>query len=258
MQLIFAPFYSCQQCNYFLHSVCARLPLKKRHPKHRHLLTLSARGNHIDGLIFCHACGHLSHGFAYMCHQCPYKIDVQCSSIPKTFLHEGHQHSLFHAVNSVERCSACDRSDYNYGGIFVCTECNFALGFECATLPLKAKYEYDRHPLSLTSTAENDYGEYYCLICEEERNPNHWFYYCEECNFAAHPQCVVGRHPYIKYGRDFTWKNHQHPLNFVRRTKDSRPCDSCGESFDEDVAINCTQCKSIVHFWTKCTLLSTD
>ena len=167
MQLIFAPFYSCQQCNYFLHSVCARLPLKKRHPKHRHLLTLSARGNHIDGLIFCHAWGCLSHGFTYMCHQCHYKIDIRCFSIPKTFLHEGHEHSLFHALSSDEKCNSCDRSDDYNSGVFVCTECNISLSFECATLLLKAKYEYDPHPLSLTCVAQNDSEKYYCLIYKE-------------------------------------------------------------------------------------------
>jgi hypothetical protein len=252
MQLIiFAPFYSCQQCNYSLHSACARLPLKKRLPKHEHLLTLST-GRYIDDLMRCHACGRLSHCFAYECQECPYSIDIRCCLIPKTFTHEGHQHTLFHAVNSIEKCNACDRSDDSYSGIFVCTECNFALGFECATLPLKAKYEYDPHPLSLTCVAQNDYEEYYCLICEKERHPNHWFYYCGECNFAAHTRCVVGMHPDIKYGRDFTWESHQHPLNFVQRTEDSRPCDSCGESFDGDVTVNCTQCKSILHVKTKC------
>jgi hypothetical protein len=124
------------------------------------------------------------------------------------------------------------------------------LGFECATLPLKVEYEHDQHPLSLTYTAENDYEE--CLICEEKRNPNHWFYYYEKCDFVTHPQCIIGRHPYIKYGRNFTWKVHQYPLNFVRRTKYSHPCDSCSEVFDEDVAINYTQCKFIVHLRTKC------
>ncbi|XP_059430252.1 uncharacterized protein LOC132163892 [Corylus avellana] len=249
MQSITAPFYSCEQCNYFLHSTCARLPLKIRHPKHRHLLTLSARGNLIDGIVNCNACG--CYGFAYKCHDCDYSLDIRCCLIPKTFKHEGHQHSLFHAISSVEKCSACDRSKNN-NGVFVCTKCNSALGFECATLPLKAKYEYDPHPLSLIYTVENDSGEFYCLICEEERNPNHWFYYCVKCNFAAHPQCVVGRHPYIKYGRNFTRKNHQHPLNFVRRTKESHPCNACSETFDEDAAVNCTQCKSIIHLWDKC------
>jgi hypothetical protein len=65
MQSISTPFYSCEQCNYFLHSTCARLPLKKRYPSHPHLLTLSARGQiYIDGIEYCRSCGCLSHGFA--------------------------------------------------------------------------------------------------------------------------------------------------------------------------------------------------
>jgi hypothetical protein len=41
-----------------------------------------------------------------------------------------------------------------------------------ATLPLKAKYEYHRHLLSLThiATVENDDSEeYYCLICKKTK-----------------------------------------------------------------------------------------
>jgi hypothetical protein len=252
MQLIIStPFYSCQQCNYFLHSKCARLPLKKRHPTHPHLLTLYPFGFIIGNTVSCDACRLFSHGFAYACFDCRYILDIRCCLLSKTLEHEGHKHSLFLAPSSVQDCNSCE-GQRRHIGVFVSKECDFALGFECATLPLKVEYEHDQHPLSLTYTAENDYEECYCLICEEKRNPNHWFYYCEKCDFVAHPRCIVGRHPYIKYGRNFTWKVHQHPLNFVRRTKNSHPCDSCSEVFDEDVAINCTQCKSIVHLQTKC------
>jgi hypothetical protein len=182
VQSISVPFYSCEQCNYFLHSTCARLPLKKLHPSHPHPLTLSARGNYIDGIVYCNYCGGYSHGFTYTCHGCNYSFDIQCCSIPKSFKHEVHQHSLNHAISSVENCNACDgwnkcrNCNRPHDGVFVCTKCNFALGFECATLPLKAKYDYHPHPLSLTHgiTAEIDDSEkYYCLICEEERNANH-------------------------------------------------------------------------------------
>ncbi|XP_059452063.1 uncharacterized protein LOC132182749 [Corylus avellana] len=252
MQSISPPLYTCEQCDYFLHSKCARLPLKKQDPTHPHLLTLYQFGFHIGDTVGCNACRRLSHGFAYACLECNYSLDIRCCLIMKTLQHEGHQHSLFHAINSVQECNSCGEGPKGANGVFLCKECNFALGFECATLPLKVEYELDRHPLLLTYTAENDYEDCYCLICEKERNPNQWFYYCEKCDFAAHPRCIVGRHPYIKYGRDFTWPDHQHPLNFVRRTEDSRPCDSCGEIFDEDVAINCTQCKSFIHLWIEC------
>jgi hypothetical protein len=283
MQSISAPFYSCEQCHYFLHSTCARLPLKKRHPIHPHKLTLSATGNFTGGLTFCYACRRLSHGFAYVCHRldCGYSMDIRCCSIPKIFKHDGHEHPLSFAKRSTEMCNACDHSSdtriwsdgsVHDGVVFVCNECEFALDFDCATLPLKAKCEYHPHPLTLTYEVENDSEEHYCLICEEERNTNHWFYYCVECNFAAHPQCAIGQSPYIKYEINFTDKDHQHPFNFAWRTKNSRPCDACGETFEGkntsstyvgdpisdnetyvgDMALNCTQCKSIIHWDYKC------
>jgi hypothetical protein len=256
MQSISVPFYSCEQCDYFLHSACARLPLKKRYLSHPHLLTLSAMGNCIDDIVFCNACSRNSHGFAYKCHDCHFNLDIRCSSIPKTFKHEGHQHSLFLAVSSVERCNACDQSvEWLSPGLFVCTksECNFALDFKCATLPFKAKYEYHPHPLSFTHTiAKNDSEEYYCIICEEKMNLDHWLYYCAECNFTAHSQCIVGKNPYIQYGKTSKLNFHQHPLTCVRKTKVSPPCDACGKTFNVEVALNCTQCKSIVHWRWKC------
>jgi hypothetical protein len=166
-------------------------------------------------------------------------------------VHEGHKHSLFLALSSVQDCNSFEEQRRHIG-VFVCKECDFVLGFECAILPLKAEYEHDTHPFSLIYTTENNYEECYYRICKEKRNPNYWLYYCEKYNFVAHLRCLVGRHPYIKYARDFTWKVYQHPLNFVLRTKNSHPCDSCGEVFDENVAINCTQGKSIEHLQTKC------
>jgi hypothetical protein len=94
---------------------------------------------------------------------------------------------------------------------------------------------------------EDDFGEYYCLIYEKERdNPDHWFYYCEKCKFTAHTWCVIGES--INYGRTFTRIGHEHPLTIVQKTILSPPCDECGKSF-VDEAIECTQCKFIVHKW---------
>jgi hypothetical protein len=266
MQSISGPFYSCEQCHYFLHSNCARLPLKKRHPIHRHKLTLFPTKDRTRSIITCSACHRLSHGFAYVCpHRgCDHRMDIRCCSISKIFKHEGHGHPLSFAKSSAEICNACDSSKnilwpadgfVQHGAAFVCNECEFALDFDCATLPLKAKCENDPHLLSLTYKVENDSKEYYCLICEEERSTEHWFYYCIKCNFAAHPRCALGPHPYIKYEMNFTEEGHQHPFNFAWRTKNSRPCDACGKTFVGDsLALNCTQCKSIIHRDYKCIL----
>jgi hypothetical protein len=138
------------------------------------------------------------------------------------------------------------------GGIFVCTACDFALDFKCATLPLVARHRYDKHPLALTYATKDNFEEHYCLICEEEMNQKHWFYYCATCDFHAHSQCVLGNYPYIKF--ESTFKNeelHQHPLTYVRKTEYSTPCDACGMTFD-GMALQCSQCKLNVHGWYSC------
>ncbi|XP_059462643.1 uncharacterized protein LOC132191567 [Corylus avellana] len=243
MQLISVPFYSCLSCNFFLHERCAKLATKiERHPLHEHPLTLLP----YEDVFYCDACNHLRHGFVYICNECPnYSLDIQCFSIPEIFNHEGHQHLLYLAISSEEKCYACD-SEYRSPCVFVCTECEFALGFECATLPLVARHEYDTHLLKLTSTAEDCFKEYYCLICEGKREPNHWFYYCTVCDFPAHPECVLGKYPYIKFGRALLNTDHKHPIAFVRKTEHSPPCDACRKHFN-GIAVECTECKFIGH-----------
>ncbi|XP_059460180.1 uncharacterized protein LOC132189459 [Corylus avellana] len=193
MEFISTPFYSCTHCNFFLHSRCAQLPRKKRHILHQHQLTLVSHEPYNNGLFSCDACRNQLHGFAYRCDGCNFDLDLQCCSISETLKHEGHQHSLFLAVNSNKRCHVCSATyPRKPAGMFVCTSCDFALGLECATLPLIARHIYDDHLLKLTYIDEDHCEEYYCLICEKKRDPNQWFYYCAKCDFPAHSQCVLG------------------------------------------------------------------
>jgi ribosomal protein L37AE/L43A len=147
---------------------------KKNHILHQHMLTLHSDAPYAGGVYICNACGHSRHGFTYRCDRCDFDLDVQCCSIPEILKHEGHQHSIFLPVSSNKNCNACDHNHTYYKDtrVFICTTCDFALGFECATLPLVAKHKYDEHPLALTYVAENNSGEYYCLICEEKRDSN--------------------------------------------------------------------------------------
>jgi len=201
--IIFVPFYGCVQCNYFLHNRCAKVlpPTIKRGLFHRHRLTLISKkdpdSNAYRRLFYCDACGNLRHGFTYKCEECGnWNYDVQCCLIPEILKHEGHQHLIFLALRpSYETCNGCGEKHLG----FVCTDCDkFALCIRCATLPLVARHQHDIHLLKLSYTREDDSGEYYCLICEKERNhPDHWFYYCVKCDFSAHRQCVLGENQYI-------------------------------------------------------------
>jgi hypothetical protein len=247
--IISAPFYNCTQCKFTLHTTCAQLPKNKKHILHQHTLTLLPAAPYLGGLFYCRACGHFRHGFTYRCDPCSYGLDVQCCSVPETLKHDGHQHSLFLLARSNKNCNACDNDNVvRTYEVFVCTTCDFSLCFECAILPLIARHKYDEHLLALTYVAEKDSEEYYCLICEKERDPNHWFYYCAICDFSAHLKCILGKYQYIKFGSSIKYdKYHQHPVTFVRTTDYSPPCDACGNTFD-GMALECTQCNSNVHY----------
>ncbi|XP_059462655.1 uncharacterized protein LOC132191580 [Corylus avellana] len=242
------PGYKCSafECNFQLHKSCAQLPRKMDHPSHpNHILILEMPG---DSAGNCNACDpyRVSDSRAEY-YSLPQKsVDVMKIN-PETLKHEGHQHSLFLSIISNKNCNVCDHV-FEDNGVFICNDCDFALGFECATLPLIAWHKYDEHLLALTYVAEEDSKEYYCLICEEERDLNHWFYYCAKCDFPAHRECVLGAYPYIKFGSTFKDDEyHQHPITFIRTTEYSPPCDACGMTFD-GVALECAQCKFKVHY----------
>ncbi|XP_062146785.1 uncharacterized protein LOC133854566 [Alnus glutinosa] len=248
--IISVPFYSCVHCNFFLHTRCSVLPTKiQQYRLHNfHQLTLLSRANTKGDVFFCELCSRGHCGFTYKCDNCSTyslkQICVQCGSIPDTLKHEGHQHSLFLALRySNRKCKACPKDNENY--VFVCTSCDFALGIRCANLPLLARHKCDTHFLKLTYAAENAFGEYYCLICEKERDPNYWFYYCAECDFPAHIECVLGNNPCITIGSTYNSDYHQHPLTCVKKTK-NQYCHGCHEAFD-DVALECSKCHFSVH-----------
>lgn len=175
MGLISTSCYNCAQCNFFLYSKCAQLPIKKRHELHQHQLTLISQAPLFDGLFTCAACKYLSGGFAYRCDKSYFYLDLECCSILETLKHEGHQHTIFLAVNSNTRCHVCNCIYGKKAAVFVCISCDFALGLECVSLPLVPKHRCDDHLLKLTYVADNHHKEYYCLICKERRDPNQWF-----------------------------------------------------------------------------------
>ncbi|XP_042990249.1 uncharacterized protein LOC122317309 [Carya illinoinensis] len=190
MRSIFPPFYTCAQCGFFLHKACVELPRKIRHPLHQHPLILYPKTATI-GLFICKTCFRLCSGFTYNCKKCEFGIDVQCSLIPDTITHASHEHQLILSRSSdAKKCSCCD-SDKGFK--FCCADCEFTLDFECLTLPQTIKYEQHEHPFTLCYSPEDESGEYYCDICEEERDSKRWYYYCADCIYPAHPDCILGK-----------------------------------------------------------------
>ncbi|KAK7818835.1 hypothetical protein CFP56_040899, partial [Quercus suber] len=110
----------------------------------------------------------------------------------KHFSHE-HDLKLTDEVPNNKICdSICGSELYR---VFHCTTCEFVLDFKCTTLPQSAWYNQHEHPFTLCYTPEDDSGEYYCDICEKERDSKQWFYYCADCNFPAHSECILGEFP---------------------------------------------------------------
>ncbi|KAL4637148.1 hypothetical protein ACB092_03G059500 [Castanea dentata] len=158
-------FYSCVKfnCSFFLHISCTKLPKIKRYPLHQHPLTLTYEKYGFR----CFACWQWCNGLYYNCDNCNYKLNVQCSSTSNTLTHACHEHRLYLSITNHKH------------------KCNF----KCATLPQTAWYYQHEHPFTLCYTPEDESGEYYCDICEEERDPKEWFYNCEDCSYLAHFKC---------------------------------------------------------------------
>uniref|UniRef100_A0A2N9I3A2 Phorbol-ester/DAG-type domain-containing protein n=1 Tax=Fagus sylvatica TaxID=28930 RepID=A0A2N9I3A2_FAGSY len=169
-------------------------------------------------------------------------FNVVWSQIPLP--HKSHKHQLFLSSTSYRQsCSSCGSKEFS---VFRCPTCEFALDFKCATLPLTTRYKQHEHPFTLYCTPEDDSGEYYCDICEEERDPKHWFYYCADCNYPAHLQCILGKYPDCKFGDTYKYLWHPHRVTFIKEMKDPPPCDECHQPCEE-LIYQCTQCNFNIH-----------
>ncbi|KAA0041595.1 DC1 domain-containing family protein [Cucumis melo var. makuwa] len=239
--------YNCAKCGFFLHKDCADLPITKRHQLHKHSLTLVATQ---DVAFQCHACLQVCHGFAYHCEECLYTLDLRCFMIKtKKLKHPSHRHLLSLAQNNDDQqCKGCGQSNKT---VFECDDgCNFSLDYRCATLPQKVRCKFDGSLLYLRFSVEDETGEYYCDVCEEERNPNVCFYYCKTCHLMAHPDCILGEYPWLKYG---SYETHKHPLALVTEGKmNFADCDHCGKPCTGNLAYECRRCKFNVHAIGRC------
>ncbi|KAE8702985.1 Pentatricopeptide repeat superfamily protein [Hibiscus syriacus] len=261
MRSISVPFYSCDRCKFFLHKDCAELPRTMRHPFHKHVLTITNSCNLFD-FFYCHACSHACNGFRYQCYNkdCQYrkiKFDVRCMVLSDTLKHPSHEHSLFLVHKFAGSCSGCLSEVHLRNKIaYRCMKrCDFILDVYCATWPLSAWYKYDKHALTLTYYDDSDPSQLYCDLCENERRPNDWFYYCADCDNSLHSNCAVGGVPYMKIGNKLhtDFHLHRHPLTAVKNIWNCPSCKVCGEHCNGQ-ALQCKEpdCNFTVHWHEKC------
>lgn len=249
-----APSYGCLRCGFFLHKTCVELPTNAQSPLHPHSLTLIS----IPGFVFqCNACFQHFHGFAYHCRTCLATFDLACTFIKIPLQHPNHQHPLFlcptdRSFQLDYRCHACQTWACAAEEVaFRCVLCDYYLHLRCAMMPVIVRYRFDPHPLNLTFVEEERVDEYYCDICEEERDPWLWFYSCGKCSFTAHSKCVLGEFPYVKSAMH---KSHRHPLNLVMKAGkiEGDRCGACNKSCADSFAFECGACKFNVHATGRC------
>ncbi|GKV44418.1 hypothetical protein SLEP1_g51604 [Rubroshorea leprosula] len=256
--------YSCPQaeCNFSLHKACAQVGEHKPHWASWEPLEVSMK------LQFgCEFCEYDCTGFNCFERQDCRKFCFRCSEIPFITTHEAHaQHSLFCDRDHKGRCSGCGKEMGKYGG-YKCTlaeeeeNCKFALDYRCLTRPLKAEHRFHHHPLKLTyedpyKDDDGDPFQHMCEICEDRRDPKVWFYRCDECDFDAHPDCVLGEYPFIKRGSicDEGYNrcvSHQRSLIYFQSEKYPYPkCVKCGNPCKDQLAIKCphSECNFALHF----------
>ncbi|GFY98185.1 hypothetical protein Acr_12g0007260 [Actinidia rufa] len=265
---IFAPFYGCTPCKYFLHKCCAELPTQIQHPFHpNHPLDLLTKAPKDFGLFLCRCCDNLCNGFSFKCAKCKdFYLDVKCGSLSGPIKHESHKHVLTPKIMSrydynyaceydYDYCRACPSDLLFRDRVFTCDMCEFIMHAKCVMLPTSLKHKYDEHPFILTySPIKNHPNEYYCEICEEEMNPRYWFYNCVECDQSIHRRCMHDQDQYsnVKFGAYFEVEGHQHPLTFIQFSNEyGSLCNHCGKRLHEDKSLHpgfeCKPCEFKLH-----------
>ncbi|THG17217.1 hypothetical protein TEA_013541 [Camellia sinensis var. sinensis] len=265
---ISAPFYTCGLCDFFLHKWCAELPNELEHPCHPHQLILLKKPPEPRGLFFCTGCGCYCNGFAITCIEdiCSnyfenYKLDVKCAFLPKAIIHKVHEHPLYLKKDCITAgCAACPRMISMFA--FGCDICNFNLHYTCAVLPDTIKHRYDEHhPFTLIYAPIKDGpDEYICEFCEEEIDPNWWFYHCIDCDQSACAKCICTERKEvqnIKWGSTYNFDSHPHCLIYVPMTNKSFNCAYCHRHInslslvEQDIAskigFKCEQCNIMLH-----------
>ncbi|KAK7859319.1 hypothetical protein CFP56_006834 [Quercus suber] len=171
-------YYVCKKYKgeFSLHESCADSAPRiydYLHPDHPLSLLLRPT-NTTPVRLRCNACHGDCCGLTYRCELCDFDLHVECTGQVPTIKYEKHRHLLLLGpkMGAEAMCNACESTCDSL--IFRCPQCDFNLHVQC------------------DSPVEDDSDdEFYCDVCEEERNPRFPFYYCAGCQFVAEVSCVI-------------------------------------------------------------------
>ncbi|KAL8092132.1 protein VACUOLELESS GAMETOPHYTES-like [Apium graveolens] len=210
--------YVCWECNFFLHEQCFRATRSIDHPSHpAHPLNLIPYPTYPGGRFYCDSCSQPGSGFSFSCSKCDYDLHLHCSkinvvsstsSIPnpsqsplKQINHKSHPKHVLHLLPSPPYtqgeyiCSACGE-DGN-ASVYNCSICEFDLHEKCEALPETMKRKDHEHQLILLYSVDQALttadSEFTCDVCFRIIANNLWMYYCKECDFGTHVNCVMAK-----------------------------------------------------------------
>ncbi|XP_006405501.2 uncharacterized protein LOC18022450 [Eutrema salsugineum] len=205
-------FYHCSKCSFRICVPCARKPLMiHQYKAHKHELHQIP----INISFTCEACGLLSTGYPYICHQCCFIIHRACIFLPRVIYINYHDHRISY-VSSLGpgkwTCGVCDESVNGEYGAFSCLVCSFTVHSNCAT-----KWNvWDGRELEGVLEEEDE---------KEESKP-----------FQVIDQNLI---------KHFS---HEHNLKMsVPREEEDKRCYACTLPLYSELCYKCTQCGFILH-----------
>lgn len=203
-QLILSgPAYGCLDCEFYLHESCKDMPSEIQHPYHPpHPL----RAQVAEYGSECDACHMPIRKVFYRCSECDFNLHILCANrslkVSSSLKYKDHEHDLYYFAasyfNEYSLCNTCRK--VCKGSYYICLECKYYVHLDC--IPLPRVVENDGHSrdyshyLTLKDCfVEDDSGQYYCELCEKERDPTYHVYYCDQCPdrnpYLAHIECLM-------------------------------------------------------------------
>ncbi|KAI3743756.1 hypothetical protein L1987_56822 [Smallanthus sonchifolius] len=170
-----------------------------KHFSHPHSLVM-VNIKHGKKKIACSGCQETLIGKGYACveQNCGFQLDESCFNLDKEIQHKSHpphhlnllSSSPYKNTNGKFTCNACfkDGTGFNYH----CSICEHDLHVKCANLKETVKRDDHEHVLKLFYECPLMGEEYtfFCDVCNRVVHRDHWTYYCKECDFGTHLDCV--------------------------------------------------------------------
>ncbi|XP_022872655.1 uncharacterized protein LOC111391632 [Olea europaea var. sylvestris] len=149
--------------------------------------------------MICSGCEQELSGLAYICKKrnCDFFLHESCFKLPPNIQHKFHsdhpldlksgppEYSLYYP------CDACGDSINAF--VYQCQKCDFKIHVTCAFLPDTEICKSHTHPLNLLHSTPNSSEDdliYTCDVCDGTLSEGYWCYYCPDCDFGTHLECI--------------------------------------------------------------------